>query len=227
MRTALEFGDGGKSLSRRQNGEHCACLLLGQSSLATEDFDNFYTAAQAAAGCTSQTTCCMANDRHVLTWGAPKAPPTTLPGHIQRKYIPTTRGPLELLIAQPPKRQGSYSLFFQHGGFGCASVWIPYLTYFSQRGFNCYAVSLRGHGASWQPSYLELVFRTGRKSMSEDLGVALNYVRKFEEETPANEAQIVLIGHSAGGGLGQYFLSRGLGTVHGLVLISAFPSFGG
>jgi pimeloyl-ACP methyl ester carboxylesterase len=38
---------------------------------------------------------------------------------------------------------------------------------------------------------------------------------------------IVLIGHSAGGGLAQYFLSRGVGRVGGLVVMAAFPPFGG
>ena len=185
----------------------------------------------------------MSSDGHVLVWKASKSPPLpVLPDHIQRTYISTRHGKLELLIALPPNPGPGcdlpvgqkHALFFQHGGFGSASVWIPYLTYFSQtHGFPCYALSLRGHGASWQPSYLELVFRTGKKQMADDLGVALNWVKGFEAGrrlqpgTADGNTQIVLIGHSAGGGLCQYLLSQGLGTVHGFVMAAPFPSFGG
>lgn len=173
------------------------------------------------------------SDRHNLCWKASTVSEVALPPSIKRAYVRSPNGPLELLIAQPstvtqPRKK---ALFFQHGGFGSAAVWIPFLLHFSQiHGHPCYAVSLRGHGASWKPGFLKMVFATGKASMAQDLGHALNWVQGFEAGQQGGRVDpkdIVLIGHSAGGGLSQYFLSRGLGQVGGLVLMAAFPNFGG
>ncbi|RDB20929.1 hypothetical protein Hypma_011951 [Hypsizygus marmoreus] len=124
------------------------------------------------------------SDRHRLSWTAVRRE-APLPAQIKRTYVRTPNGPLELLIAQPPESFASQprkkALLFQHGGFGSAPVWIPFMIYFSQaHGHPCYAVSLRGHGASWYPGYLTMVFATGRASMAQDLEHALSWVQGFE-----------------------------------------------
>jgi pimeloyl-ACP methyl ester carboxylesterase len=74
------------------------------------------------------------------------------------------------------------------------------------------------------------VFGTGKRAMAEDLGAAVAWVSGFESGRRGGEfagEDLVLIGHSAGGGLVQYFLSQGLGKVGGLVVLAGFPCFGG
>ncbi|KAG5642736.1 hypothetical protein DXG03_002250 [Asterophora parasitica] len=172
------------------------------------------------------------SDRHALSWKTPAVVEAPLPSHITRTYIRTPNGPLELLVAQPPSsvQPRKKALLFQHGGFGSAAVWIPYIVLFSQTyGHPCYAVSLRGHGTSWNPGFFRLVFGTGKAFMAHDLSYALNFVQGFEAglRGGVNPEDIVLIGHSAGGGLSQYFLSQNLGQVGGLVLMASLPNFGG
>ena len=75
-----------------------------------------------------------------------------------------------------------------------------------------------------------MVWRFGKASFAEDLGYAFTWVQAFESakrEGEFGERDLVLVGHSAGGGLSQYFLSRGMGVVGGLVIMAGFPSFGG
>ena len=46
------------------------------------------------------------------------------------------------------------SIVFVHGGFHDAWCWVNYLEYFANAGFDCYAISLRGHGKSEGHEYL-------------------------------------------------------------------------
>ena len=67
-------------------------------------------------------------------------------------------------------------------------------------------------------------------SIAEDLGYAFSWIEGFEtarRDGPLTGDDIVLIGHSAGGGLVQYFLSRCLGVVGGLVTIATFSPLEG
>lgn len=176
------------------------------------------------------------NDRHKLLWSQPSLPLTLppLPPSISRTFIPTAHGPLELLIAQPssstsPRKK---ALLFQHGGFGFAREWVDFMLYFSSRGFPCYAVSLRGHGQSWKPGYWRMVWGYGKSDFAEDLGAAVGFVSGIETGLRAGDGgfereDLVLLGHSAGGGLSQYFLGRGLGQVGALCILAGFPCFGG
>lgn len=171
-------------------------------------------------------------DRHRLSWTA-STEECSLPSSITRTYVQTPDGPLELLVAQPssttqPRKK---AILFQHGGFGAAAVWIPFMQYFSQiHGHPCYAASLRGHGASWKPGFFRLLLLTGKATMARDLGYVLNTVQGYEagqRQGYIDPEDVVLVGHSAGGGLSQYFLSQSLAQVGGLVLMGAFPNFGG
>ncbi|KAH8657215.1 Alpha/Beta hydrolase protein [Tricladium varicosporioides] len=171
------------------------------------------------------------NDRHTLVWRRPTQLLSDLPPGIVRQWINTPDGQLELLSAQPdlsiPRKQ---AIIFQHGGFGYAAVWIPYLKWFAKHGYPCYALSLRGHGGSWQPGYFRMVWMTGLKTLASDLQFAFTWVEAYEaakRDGNFEEKDLVLVGHSSGGGLAQYFVGKGLGKVGGLVVFAGIPSYGG
>jgi len=168
----------------------------------------------------------------ILQWRAPNPNPplpTPLPQGIERTYIKTPSGPLELLSAIPSSPNPAYPpLFFAHGGFGCAEVWINYMLYFSSLGYSCYAVSYRGHGGSWYPGLLRMVF-TSRTKIGEDLVRGITEVGKREGERRGKEGvqeEVVLIAHSAGGALSQWVLGRGMVRVKALCLFGSVPGFG-
>jgi pimeloyl-ACP methyl ester carboxylesterase len=151
-----------------------------------------------------------------------------LPPSIHRKIVPSRCGPLELLVA-PPKDENSprkRAIFFAHGGCSGAATWLEWMDYFSQQhNIPCYAVSYRGHGSSWYPSYLRMFFTT-KRSMADDLVTGIKVAMAMESQTKGGESELVLVGHSSGGGLSQLILSEGDVRVAGLALLGAIPSFG-
>jgi alpha-beta hydrolase superfamily lysophospholipase len=65
--------------------------------------------------------------------------------------------------------------------------------------------------------------------MAQDLAWGVEFVSHFEGRSRGGEIRsedLVLIGHSAGGGLSQYFLSEKMGKVGGLVILTGIPCFG-
>ncbi|KAF5847456.1 hypothetical protein GGP41_000220 [Bipolaris sorokiniana] len=155
--------------------------------------------------------------------------PTPLPNGLTRTYIRTPSGSLELLSAPPSDPKTSKPpIFFAHGGFGCASVWIPYMQFFSAQGYPCYAVSYRGHGGSWYPGFWALYF-TSRGRMAEDLVSGIEAVEEMEGEKRGGgqeRVRVVLVAHSAGGALSQWVLGKGLIRVQGFCMFAAVPGFG-
>jgi pimeloyl-ACP methyl ester carboxylesterase len=168
-----------------------------------------------------------------LRWRRPTNTLIPLPTGIERFFIDTPGGKLELLYAHPKQQQQSQSrpnasspsspspLFFVHGGMGGAWVWLEYLQYFSARGIPCYAVSMRGHGGSYYPSYLRMVYATTKRMLADDTLAGLRWAQERE-----GGQEVVLVGHSSGGGLSQLILSEKDVRVKGLVLVGAVPGFG-
>ncbi|KAI9797446.1 MAG: hypothetical protein M1833_005486 [Piccolia ochrophora] len=168
------------------------------------------------------------SDRRKLVWAPSNRPPTPLPPHIHRSYITTPTGQLELLHAEPADTDAPRQppIFFQHGGCECAAVWLPYMTYLSQqRNIPCYAISLRGHGASWALSYWRMFF-TSKAALGDDILAGIRHVKYLEQKTHAFDSEVVLVAHSAGGGLSQYLLGRGALQVRALILVAAIPFSG-
>ena len=167
-----------------------------------------------------------------MQWRAPSpnppVPSTPLPEGIARRYIFTPLGSLELLTAIPVESKSSKPpLLFAHGWFGCASVWLLYMAYFSAHDYPCYAISYRGHGNSWYPGFRSTYF-TPLGTMAEDLAAGVKEAEKLETERRNAEenVRVVLFAHSASGALVQYALSRGLVKVQGFCMTAAVPGFG-
>ncbi|KAK7415080.1 hypothetical protein QQZ08_012440 [Neonectria magnoliae] len=155
-----------------------------------------------------------------LHFTRPSGPPSPIPDGIERHWVDTPQGTLEILSAKPATAATGPPVFFCHGGMGGAWVWIEYMQYLAARGVPCYAISLRGHGDSWHPSYLGMVFGTTRRALGGDLVAGIEWVQVREK------SEVVLVGHSSGGGLSQGILSEGRVKVKGLALLGAVPAYG-
>lgn len=119
-------------------------------------------------------------------------------------------------------------ILFLHGGFGHASVWLPFMTYLHQHGQRSpttaqttYALSLRSHGASFSIPFLRMVYATPLSSFTHDIQAAISHVIRRHNGQPP-----ILVAHSSSGGLVQSLLSRGVVRTPALVLIDAVPHFG-
>ena len=86
------------------------------------------------------------------------------------------------------------TVLFVHGAYCGAWIWAEtFLPYFCQQGWDCYAVSLRGHGGS-----------EGALSWS----TLADYVDDIEAAMERVGEPVVLIGHSMGGLVVQHYLAR-------------------
>ncbi|KAF8859249.1 hypothetical protein BDZ45DRAFT_801766 [Acephala macrosclerotiorum] len=167
-------------------------------------------------------------DKHTLRFSNPPQSSSphvnvNLPENITRHFKPTPNGTLELISAGPsPSTSNSRprkKTLFQHGGFGSAFVFLPFISYFSSHSYPCYALSLCGHGASYSPSFLSLVYLTTKHTTTSDLSSRIAFIRSHESQfrnQPLEDSDLVLVKHSAGGGLAQYYLSQAMGKIRAL-----------
>lgn len=160
-----------------------------------------------------------------LSWSRPcekTVPPAPGLG-LRRHWVETLSGNIEVLYNQPTGASPELRtpIFFIHGGMGGAWVWAEYMQFFAAQGIPCYAVSLRGHGNSWHPSYLRMVYFTPRRALEEDAMAAIKWVQEREGDN-----DLLLVGHSSGGGISQSLLSQARLRVKGLALLGAIPNYG-
>ncbi|RYP70560.1 hypothetical protein DL771_005379 [Monosporascus sp. 5C6A] len=155
-----------------------------------------------------------------IYWRRPSGPPPTPPEGFERIWVQTPGGKIEILSAKPAHPTSKTPVVFAHGGMGCAWMWTPYMRYLSERGVSCYAISTRGHGNSWHPSFLRMVYTVTKRDLGDDLIAGIKAVRDREG------SEVVLVGHSGGGGLSQFLLHEGDIKVKGLALLSAIPGNG-
>ncbi|KAF2219944.1 Alpha/Beta hydrolase protein [Elsinoe ampelina] len=163
-----------------------------------------------------------------LSYSPSTAPRTPLPPGVTREFINSPQGPLELLSAIPSSSKNKTPLFFNHGGFGCAAVWLEWMTFLSAVPHNipCYALSYRGHGASWKPGYLRMTFGTTKRMLADDIVTGVKHVESLLRQQGNPGTKVVLVAHSNGGGLCQLALNDGDIQVKALALIDATPPFG-
>jgi pimeloyl-ACP methyl ester carboxylesterase len=102
---------------------------------------------------------------------------------------------LELITQLPTGPARPTSLLFVHGAWHGAWCWERFMPYFVGLGYACYALSLRGHGAS-----------DGRPGIRW-YGVA-DYVADLEAAVAALPTPPVIIGHSMGAYTTQIYLER-------------------
>lgn len=104
-------------------------------------------------------------------------------------------------------------LLFVHGSFCASWVWAEhYLPFFAREGWDCVAVSLRGHGDS-----------EGREHLDQ-FGLA-DYVDDVVAAATAMPRPPVVIGHSLGGMIVQRYVAAGHRAA-GMVLMSSVPPAG-
>jgi pimeloyl-ACP methyl ester carboxylesterase len=118
---------------------------------------------------------------------------------------------LEVLSAGKPKK-GRPPLIFIHGGFAGAWCWEPYfLDWFAKQGWECHALSLRGHG---QSDGHDDIHQFGIDDFVADV---VHVAGKLGD-------QPILIGHSMGGYVAQRYLESHAAMA--AVLMAPVPATG-
>lgn len=158
-----------------------------------------------------------------LRWSTQPPQYRPLLPHVERVFVKTDHGDLELLISRPKQCSDVPPVFFAHGGYGSAGVWLEFMDHLHNSGYSglLYAYSFRSHGASYPVSFFNMVYRTSMDSCVEDLHACFEYAKR-----DARTDDLVVAGHSSGGGLLQYALARGVIRARALVLLDAIPHFG-
>ena len=119
---------------------------------------------------------------------------------------------LELLETRPLAPGVAHPILFLHGAFTGAWCWAEYfMEYFAARGFACYALSFRGHGASHGRDAL---MSSSIQDYVEDVFEAVNRIGRPP----------VLVGHSMGGFVAQKYLEDA--PLPALALLAPVPPQG-
>jgi pimeloyl-ACP methyl ester carboxylesterase len=126
---------------------------------------------------------------------------------------------LELLSASPqnavPGAASRSPLLFVHGSFSGAWVWAErFLALFSAAGYECHALSLRGHGGS----------RGGEWINSHSIRDYVDDVERIVGEIERAGQPPILLGHSMGGFVVQKYLEHH--TARAAVLMCSVPPQG-
>mgnify|MGYP002778237436 CR=1 FL=1 len=125
---------------------------------------------------------------------------------------PRTSSGLELLHAPARSRRAAPPVLFVHGAYVGAWCWAEhFLPHFAAAGFEAYAVSLRGHGAS-----------PGRETLASHS--IEDYVADLAETIEAIGEPPVVVGHSMGGFVLQRYLARQ--ALPAAVMLAAVPPQG-
>lgn len=120
---------------------------------------------------------------------------------------------LEVNFSPATTTNSNPPILFVHGMAHAAWCWEwKFIPYFNRKGFDCYAVSLRGHGASMGKNTMRW-FRIA------------DYVNDVKEVLSKIHPTPVIIGHSMGGFIIQKLLTQGA-DLPAAVLLSSVPHNG-
>ena len=114
---------------------------------------------------------------------------------------------------RPEKISHAYPLLFIHGASGTSRYWRNYLPFFAQRGWEVFAVNLRGHAPSDREEALAQV------TIEDYLDDVEKVIRSL------NIQNCALIGHSLGGLIAQKTAER-LDSITALITLASAPPFG-
>ncbi len=120
---------------------------------------------------------------------------------------------LEVLEKKASIKTKDEPLVFVHGAAGGAWYFTSFLDYFSKRGYDCYALSLRGHGKS--DGYDNL----------DSFGLD-DYVVDVKQVIDKLDKKPILIGHSMGGAIAQRYLSHYQDDLSAVVLLASAEAGG-
>lgn len=118
---------------------------------------------------------------------------------------------LELIHDPAAHPRAAPPLLFVHGAFAGAWCWQGMMQVCAAAGYDCRAISLRGHGLSPDPAHLN-------RYCIDD------YVDDLAQVVADLPVPPILIGHSMGGFVAQRYLSRG--PVAALALLASVPPYG-
>lgn len=122
-------------------------------------------------------------------------------------------GPALQMLHARADRPDAPAMLLVHGAYTSAQCWAPtFMPYFRSRGYDVYAVSLRGHGASEGKSSLDVA---GLSDYLDDIQRAACRIGRLP----------VLVGSSMGGLLVQRWLAAGR-AAKAAVLIGSVPPSG-
>jgi pimeloyl-ACP methyl ester carboxylesterase len=122
------------------------------------------------------------------------------------------RRQLHLLDRPATGDRGFPPLVFVHGGYINSACWdVSFLPFFQQRGYNCYALDLSGHGKSY-----------GRERL-DDFGLD-HYADDVAQVVAGLSAVPVLIGHSMGATVVQRYLENA--SARAVVMMAPVPPTG-
>lgn len=100
---------------------------------------------------------------------------------------------LELITSEPKHPVRHHSILFVHGVYHSAWCWSKFVQYFSEYGYRCHALSLRGHGTSEGGEFL------AHATFVDYLNDVTSVIDRLGEVP-------ILIGHSLGGMLVQKYI---------------------
>lgn len=127
---------------------------------------------------------------------------------------------LEVLSVKASSGSGKPPLVFVHGSYHAAWCWAEhFFEYFSTRGHDCYALSLRGQGASDMPPDPDAVVA----------GTVETHASDVASLCASLSTSPVLVGHSFGGLIAQRVAAGGdanAPSLAGLALVASVPPTG-
>ncbi|MCZ7546253.1 MAG: lysophospholipase [Anaerolineae bacterium] len=122
----------------------------------------------------------------------------------------TVEGGIERVVYTPAERRFATPILMQHGMYHGAWCWRHWQELFAELGWETHAHSLPGHAAS--PAQRPVRWCT--------LGYYLRFLRAEVERLPRRP---VLIGHSMGGALAQWYFRHVGGDLPAAVLVAPWP----
>lgn len=116
---------------------------------------------------------------------------------------------LELIEAKA-KSEAKGTILFVHGALHGAWCWEHFMGYFQAEGYDCYAMSFRGHGNS-----------EGREHIDE-YGLD-DYVADLKQTLASLPQDVAVVAHSLGGMVLQRYLGDNPGSIGKAVFLASMP----